>query len=61
MDKIYIVDLQPSLWFRNARVIILNCGHRHVRPRSMGVKLGQEFVCCFCEEAKKPLKFQDSE
>lgn len=55
--KVIVVDqVLPSLyWPGNAIVIILECGHRHIRPKDWRVDghpvgPGDPFDCCFCED-----------
>ncbi len=47
-----IVELLPSYyWPKNAEVILLECDHRHIRPKGF-VKVGGQFDCCFCDDMK---------
>jgi hypothetical protein len=48
--KTIITDIMNSAWWKQAVVIITYCGHRHVRARSMNLKIGDEFDCPFCGE-----------
>lgn len=46
-----VADVLPSSWWRNAEVIVLACGHRHIRPKGYAPPKGEQFQCCFCEDA----------
>lgn len=45
-----IADIRPSAHWVTAIVLILACGHRHVRPVSWPAKIGDLFDCCFCDD-----------
>jgi len=46
-----VADVLPSAnWPRVAVVIVLACGHRHVRPHRYAPAVGEPFACCFCAE-----------
>lgn len=47
-----VVDVLHSAWWRNAEVIVLDCGHRHVRPRGYSPPKGESLPCCFCEDER---------
>lgn len=53
-----IVAIRPSANWYAAVVIVLECGHRHVRPRLPPgvVAVGDDFACCFCAEAEPETK-----
>ncbi len=48
-----VVDVLPSAYWASARVIVLECGHRHVRPIGCGAK-GEMFPCYACAEGLPP-------
>lgn len=46
-----IVEILPSYYFPcSAKIIITDCGHRHIRHVSMEVKIGDEFWCGYDHE-----------
>ncbi len=45
-----VADLLPSAHWKNATVIVLDCGHRHVRPNGLVKTIGEAFDCCFCDD-----------
>ena len=47
-----VVDVLPSAYWVTARVIVLECGHRHVRPLVIAPALGEMFECYACAEGK---------
>ena len=49
--KTQIEEILPSFYFDGANVILTSCGHRHLRPKSMTFKVGQEFECPFEHDA----------
>ncbi len=50
--KRLVCDVLPSAWWDNAEVAVLECGHRHVRPKGSTPSRGSVFACCFCEEVQ---------
>ena len=44
-----IQDVFEAALSQHAVVLVLDCGHRHVRPLSMNLFAGGNFSCCFCE------------
>lgn len=48
-----IVELLPSAWWKTAVVIVLACGHRHVRPNSQTFIIDEDFDCCYCNDLPK--------
>lgn len=50
MNMRAVAELLPSLYFMTAIVIVLDCGHRHLRPAAMQLQIGQQFPCCFCDD-----------
>ncbi len=49
-----ITGLSKSYYFTNAIVIITDCGHKHIRPKSWIVKIGDDFYCPICDLLKDP-------
>jgi hypothetical protein len=45
-----VTEVLPSAWWASARVIVLECGHRHVRPESIAPQPGGTFPCYFCDD-----------
>jgi hypothetical protein len=52
VDKVITEVLPSAHWL--AMVIVLECGHRHVRPASWPLWVGDQFDCCFCDDAASP-------
>lgn len=46
-----VAEILPSAHWDTAIVIVLDCGHRHVRPATWTVHIGAAFDCCFCDDA----------
>ena len=44
-----VVEILPSYYFSAAVVIVLSCGHRHVRAVGWPARIGDLFACCFCD------------
>jgi hypothetical protein len=53
MTEQAVTDVLPSAYFFTARVFVLACGHRHVRPIGT-VALGEMFPCYACDEGLPP-------
>ena len=49
-----VAEVLPSLYWDNARVIVLVCGHRHVRPASIAPAVGERFPCYACDDKLPP-------
>lgn len=47
-----VISVLPSYHFPNAIVIKTKCGHNHVRPDTMEIKVGDNFEC-YCERKEK--------
>ena len=46
-----INEVLPSYYFAPYAVVLVTaCGHRHVRPASMGHKAGGVLDCPFCDD-----------
>lgn len=45
-----VINISTSFHFPNAIVIETECGHRHVRPITWVVKIGDDFKCRECED-----------
>src|SRR5258707_5900448 len=48
-DNETIAEIWPSYyWPKDAVVIVTACGHKHVRPKTPEVHIGDPFLCPFC-------------
>lgn len=46
-----VSEILPSYyWPQNAVIIVTECGHKHARPITMKIAIGDSFACPFCEE-----------
>ena len=48
-----ITSIQPAYYFSAAVVIRTECGHSHLRPKSMVTAVVGDDWKCYCEEAGK--------
>lgn len=53
-----ITEVLPSYYFPSAIIIITDCPHRHVRPKTWRAIPGEVFNCPMCDDEKNPADVQ---
>jgi len=56
-----VAQVLNSSYWDNARVIVLACGHRHVRPVSVVPAVGDAYPCYACDDGLPPWHDPDLE
>ncbi len=53
INNMKVISIEPSAWWPEIAVVITTeCGHKHLRPKSVvKVEVGDDFHC-YCEDDK---------